>query len=122
LKEGADAGDGSRDDVEEQLAPLVQGHVAARPRPAGGAGGLCLNTSAGDDTDRGTVIEALGPTPIGIDEIIRHTRPASRAGVHDPCLNSTSPVGSSGIQAALCRSSKAILELRERRTMSLASI
>lgn len=58
-------------DVEEQLAPLVGMSPPARDRLEEPAD--LVSTPPPRDTDRGKLIEALGPTPIGIDELIRHT-------------------------------------------------
>jgi DNA processing protein len=58
-------------DVEEQLAPLVGMSPPARDRLEEPAD--FVSTPPPRDTDRGKLIEALGPTPIGIDELIRHT-------------------------------------------------
>ncbi|MGE0281838.1 MAG: DNA-processing protein DprA [Rhizobiaceae bacterium] len=58
-------------DVEAHLAPLVGMSPPARERleePADFA-----STPPPRDSDRAKLIEALGPTPTGIDELIRHT-------------------------------------------------
>ena len=61
------------EDVVEALAPLSQPDLfslpsAEEPRREGGRISL-----PPDETDRTLVIDALGPTPAEIDDIIRHT-------------------------------------------------
>ncbi|GLS29471.1 DNA processing protein [Mesorhizobium albiziae] len=70
LKDGAVLVTDARD-VIEQIAPLI-----GQPSPPP----LALHeppdfsaTSPPQDNDRASVIEALGPVPVGVDEIIRHT-------------------------------------------------
>ena len=70
LKQGAILVTGARD-VLDQIAPLI----GAPPPPSMQAEeppDFSATPPPGDD-DRSRVIEALGPTPVGIDEIIRHT-------------------------------------------------
>ncbi|HWT56458.1 MAG TPA: DNA-processing protein DprA, partial [Rhizobium sp.] len=60
-------------DVIEALAPLVQfelfpSSMAEEPPRDGGA-----MTMPPGDTDRNRIIDALGPTPVEIDDIFRHT-------------------------------------------------
>ncbi len=58
-------------DILEQLAPL-----AGRPPPAPDTFDEppdLASTPPPTDTDRHRVVEALGPTPVEVDEIIRHT-------------------------------------------------
>lgn len=56
-------------DVAEQIAPLV-----GRPPPRRGFEEPDLSaTPSPGDAERDRVVEALGPTPTAIDEIIRHT-------------------------------------------------
>jgi len=72
LKQGATLVTEARD-VIDHLAPLLTrpSHPprAEEPPPPDFAA-----TPPPDDDDRARVAEALGPTPVGIDEIIRHTR------------------------------------------------
>lgn len=70
LKEGATLVTGARD-VLDALAPL-----AGRPAPAADSFEEPPDFSAAPppaDSDRARIVECLGPTPVGIDEIIRHT-------------------------------------------------
>ncbi len=78
LKQGAIVTSGSGD-VLEALAPLSQmrpmgGSVIEEPdRDGGGA-----NFDPPDESERASIISALGPTPVEVDDIIRHTSlPAS---------------------------------------------
>lgn len=78
LKQGAIVTTGSGD-VLEALAPLSQmrpmgGSVIEEPdRDGGGA-----NFDPPDESERASIISALGPTPVEVDDIIRHTSlPAS---------------------------------------------
>ena len=78
LKQGAIVTTGSVD-VLEALAPLSQmrpmaGSVIEEPdRDGGGA-----NFDPPDESERASIISALGPTPVEVDDIIRHTSlPAS---------------------------------------------
>ena len=70
LKDGAILVTDARD-VLEQLAPLV-----TAPRPADETleepPDFSTTPPPGDD-ERASVIEALGPVPVGVDELIRHT-------------------------------------------------
>lgn len=70
LKDGAILVTDARD-VLEQLAPLV-----TAPRPADESleepPDFSTTPPPGDD-ERASVIEALGPVPVGVDELIRHT-------------------------------------------------
>ncbi len=58
-------------DVIEAIAPLTGAAIQLPPRldepPDFGA------TSPPLDSDRARLLEALGPTPVGVDELIRHT-------------------------------------------------
>ncbi|EPE98889.1 DNA-processing protein DprA [Rhizobium grahamii] len=61
------------DDVTEALAPLSQIEryappVAEEPERDGGRSML-----PPDDSDRSLIVDALGPTPVEIDDVIRHT-------------------------------------------------
>jgi len=61
------------DDVTEALAPLSQIErssvpVAEEPEREGGRSML-----PPDDSDRSLIVDALGPTPVEIDDVIRHT-------------------------------------------------
>lgn len=58
-------------DVTSQIAPLI-GRLAAR-RDVFEEPPDFASAAPPGDTDRERVIEALGPVPVGIDEIIRHT-------------------------------------------------
>ena len=53
--------------------------------------------------DRVRITDALGPTPVEIDDIIRHTG-LPPADVFMSCSNSILPDGFTGIRAALFRS------------------
>ncbi|MBW8790661.1 MAG: DNA-protecting protein DprA, partial [Rhizobium leguminosarum] len=60
-------------DVVEALAPLAQfdlfpSSMAEEPAPDGKA----MSVPPGD-SDRNRIIDALGPTPVEIDDVIRHT-------------------------------------------------
>ncbi|MFB9951041.1 DNA-processing protein DprA [Rhizobium puerariae] len=71
LKQGAIVTTGSSD-VIEALAPLSRldlfsGPVVEEPEKTGG------NMLPPDDDDRATIASALGPTPVEVDDIIRHT-------------------------------------------------
>lgn len=62
----------SPEDVIEALAPLSQLDLFSAPvaeEPAGTGGDL----TPPDDSDRARIIDALGPTPVEVDDIIRHT-------------------------------------------------
>ena len=70
LKQGAIVTTGS-DDVIEALAPLSQldlfaGPVVEEPKKTG-------DMLPPNDDDRSMIVSALGPTPVDIDDIIRHT-------------------------------------------------
>lgn len=70
LKEGAILITEARD-VTDHIRPLTGAPVAERPvfeEPPD----FAATPPPGED-DRAKVLEALGPTPVGIDEIIRHT-------------------------------------------------
>ncbi|RUV03536.1 DNA-protecting protein DprA [Mesorhizobium sp. M6A.T.Cr.TU.017.01.1.1] len=58
-------------DVTSAIAPLV-GALAPRTAPLGEPPDFSATPPPGED-DRARVVEALGPTPVAIDEIIRHT-------------------------------------------------
>jgi DNA processing protein len=58
-------------DVIEAIAPLA-GRTFAPP-PAFDEPPDFSAAAPADDSDRRRIIEALGPTPVGIDELIRHT-------------------------------------------------
>ncbi len=58
-------------DVIEAIAPLA-GRTFAPP-PAFDEPPDFSAAAPADDSDRRRVIEALGPTPVGVDELIRHT-------------------------------------------------
>ncbi|MBW9053237.1 DNA-processing protein DprA [Rhizobium mesosinicum] len=63
----------SPEDVVEALAPLSQPDLFSMPsaeEPKREGGRMSLPP---DETDRSLVIDALGPTPVEIDDIIRHT-------------------------------------------------
>ncbi|WP_105386031.1 DNA-processing protein DprA [Neorhizobium alkalisoli] len=71
LKQGATVTTGSAD-VIEALAPLSQldlfgGSVVEEPEKTSG------NMLPPDDDDRARIVSALGPTPVEVDDIIRHT-------------------------------------------------
>ncbi|EJZ23269.1 DNA-processing protein DprA [Rhizobium sp. Pop5] len=60
-------------DVVEALAPLVQFDVfpsSMAEEPARDGKAMIVPP---DDSDRNRVIEALGPTPVEVDDVIRHT-------------------------------------------------
>ncbi len=63
----------SPDDIVEALRPLAEPDLF-RPRPAAPpverSGPLAAPP---DDADRDHIVEALGPTPVEIDDIVRHT-------------------------------------------------
>jgi DNA processing protein len=63
------------EDIVSTLSPML-GHAPAPSRPGAAEGDEIAGEA--DDADRTTLIEALGPTPIAIDDIIRFTglRPA----------------------------------------------
>jgi DNA processing protein len=70
LKDGATLVTGARD-VIEQIAPLLKRPLPPPDRldePTD-----FTNSPAPADTDRERVVEALGPTPVSVDELIRHT-------------------------------------------------
>jgi DNA processing protein len=71
LKQGAIVTTGSRD-VIDALAPLSQLHLLAPPvvEETEKAGRAMLPPN---DSDRMKITSALGPTPVEIDDIIRHT-------------------------------------------------
>jgi DNA processing protein len=72
LKEGAMIVT-SPEDVIVTLAPLSQLDMFSTPmaeEPEHGAGSSLLPP---DETDRAQIVDALGPTPVEIDDIIRHT-------------------------------------------------
>jgi DNA processing protein len=58
-------------DVLEQVGPLI-GKPVTEPRTFEEPTDISQTPPPGDD-DRARVIEALGPTPVEIDELIRHT-------------------------------------------------
>ena len=58
-------------DIISAIAPLAGKSIA--PPPAFDDPPDFSAASPADDSDRRRVIEALGPTPVGIDELIRHT-------------------------------------------------
>jgi DNA processing protein len=61
------------DDVISALAPLSQLDLFTAPlaeEPERGGGSSLLPP---DETDRARIVDALGPTPVEIDDIIRHT-------------------------------------------------
>jgi DNA processing protein len=63
----------SPEDVVEALAPLAQPDLFSLPsaeEPKRESGRIVLPP---DETDRTLVIDALGPTPVEVDDIIRHT-------------------------------------------------
>ncbi|MBB3310738.1 DNA processing protein [Rhizobium sp. BK196] len=63
----------SPEDVVEALAPLTQPDLFSLPsaeEPKRESGRIALPP---DETDRTLVIDALGPTPVEVDDIIRHT-------------------------------------------------
>ncbi|MBB3564251.1 DNA processing protein [Rhizobium sp. BK512] len=63
----------SPDDVVEALAPLAQPDLFSLPsaeEPKRESGRIVLPP---DESDRTLVIDALGPTPVEVDDIIRHT-------------------------------------------------
>ncbi|GAC1042519.1 DNA-processing protein DprA [Rhizobium sp. No.120] len=63
----------SPDDVIEALRPLAEPDLF-RPRPAAPPVERSGSLSAPpDDAERDHIIEALGPTPVEIDDIVRHT-------------------------------------------------
>nr|CAD6418182.1 DNA-protecting protein DprA [Rhizobium sp. Q54] len=72
LKEGAIVTTSS-EDVLEALAPLsrMEGPVGAVVEEPGQDDGKAFLPP--DDSERATIISALGPTPVEIDDIIRHT-------------------------------------------------
>lgn len=59
-------------DVVDHIAPLTG--LGSADRPVFDEPSDFAATPPPDDDDRARVIEALGPTPVGVDEIIRHTR------------------------------------------------
>jgi len=64
------------DDVTEGLAPLSQIERFAAPvaeEPEGEAGRSMLP----DESDRSLIVDALGPTPAELDDVIRHTGPSA---------------------------------------------
>ena len=71
LKDGAILVTEARD-VTEQIAPLT-GQPLPPPVSLEEPPDFSVTPPPADD-DRSRVIEALGPVPVGIDEIIRHTR------------------------------------------------
>ena len=71
LKEGAILVTGA-EDILEAIAPLTASSSAPADLVRGTAG-LSDYAAAGRDATAQRVIEALGPVPTGVDEIIRHT-------------------------------------------------
>ncbi|MGO4834517.1 DNA-processing protein DprA, partial [Rhizobiaceae sp. 2RAB30] len=70
LKQGATLVTGA-DDIASEIAPLLS-NVA--PRPVGLAEPADFSaTPPPGDRDRASIVEALGPTPVSLDEIIRHS-------------------------------------------------
>lgn len=67
-------------DILQALAPLSGGRVMPGPVEAEEPADFADLTPVGDEA-RDRILEALGPTPVGIDEIIRHTG-LSPAAVH----------------------------------------
>ena len=59
-------------DILEAIAPLT-GLPMPLPPKLRGAARISAPTPPPGDSDRERVIEALGPTPVGVDELIRHT-------------------------------------------------
>lgn len=79
LKDGAMIATGP-DDVIEALAPLSQLDLFSTPlaeEPENAEGKLFMLPP--DDTERSRIIDALGPTPVEIDDVIRHTELAPGA-------------------------------------------
>ncbi|MCA1439147.1 DNA-protecting protein DprA [Ensifer sp. IC4062] len=73
LKQGATVTTSSSD-VLEALAPLTQDDLLTRldiKEPT--IENTRAATAAPDDSERNRIIEALGPTPVEIDDVIRHT-------------------------------------------------
>lgn len=63
----------SPDDIIEALAPLAQPDLFSRPsaeEPKHDDGRISLPPA---ETDRTLIVDALGPTPVEVDDIIRHT-------------------------------------------------
>lgn len=69
----------SVDDVLEALAPVVGTDDARLPIMREPEAGAPEMRAPPDETDRMTIVDALAPTPVEIDDIIRHTglRPAA---------------------------------------------
>lgn len=67
-------------DVLQAIAPLSGGRPAPGPAEAEEPADFADLAPVGDDA-RDRILEALGPTPVGVDEIIRHTG-LSPAAVH----------------------------------------
>lgn len=70
LKQGAIVTTGSAD-VIEALAPLSR--IDLFSDPAVKEPGMPENLLPPDDDDRAMIVSALGPTPVEVDDIIRHT-------------------------------------------------
>ena len=90
-------------DIAAALAPMFGG----RPRPPATHHVAEPDDLAVDaaDSDRAKILEALGPTPVAIDEIIRFTglRPAV---VHLLLVELTSPAASSAIPGSVYQSTR----------------
>lgn len=71
LKQGASIVTGA-DDVLDMLAPLVSG-IERAPRSAEEPPPLDALAPEPDDGDRSRVTRALGPAPVPVDDVIRHT-------------------------------------------------
>ncbi|PWW04274.1 DNA processing protein [Hoeflea marina] len=76
LKQGAIITTDSRD-VLEALEPLSRIGAAAHPVFDEPGGDAPLPPAPPHDNDRASIIEALGPSPVDIDDIIRHTGQAA---------------------------------------------
>lgn len=73
LKQGAIVTTGPAD-VLEALAPLSQIDLFDQPvMDEPGDGQISSDMAPPDDDDRATIASALGPTPVDVDDIIRHT-------------------------------------------------
>jgi DNA processing protein len=77
LKEGATIVT-SPEDIVEALAPLSQPDLFSLPSAEEPKREARI-TLPPDETDRALVIDALGPTPVEVDDIIRHTGLAASA-------------------------------------------
>ncbi len=64
-------------DVIEAVTPMLA-HLPEPPHGAVRAPPAAEPASDPDDSERARVVEALGPTPVEIDEIIRFTRLSAR--------------------------------------------